>query len=70
VRPNNRLKIYLAAAAVTALSATQQTRSVTFREKFAATAGDIFFWNFVMLAILVVIVELFEWPKRRPPRGS
>lgn len=58
--PSRRLKVYVAAAAVTALSAVEQARFVVFRQRLGATTSDIFLWNFVALAVLITIAELFQ----------
>ena len=63
--PSKRIKIYVAALLVTIISATEQARVVAFRQRFSATTGDILFWNFVALAVLIAAVELLEWWNRR-----
>jgi hypothetical protein len=58
-----RIKIYLAAGAVTAVSATEQSNSVAFRQRFAATTGEIFLWNFAAFAVVILVAELVVWWK-------
>lgn len=53
-----RIKLYLAAAALSALTATDLSTSGAFRRHFAVTTGEIFLWEFVTFALLVVVVEL------------
>ncbi len=59
-----RSKFYLVLAIVTAISANEQARIVRERHLFAATAADIFFWNFGALAVLIAIIELSQWRRR------
>ena len=66
VRPKNRGIVYAVAAAVTAISATEQAA----RHLFAATTADIFFWNFAILAFLIGTLEFVEWRKRRSATTS
>lgn len=58
-----RLKIYLALAVVTAISAIEQARVLP--RYFFATADEVFFWNFVVLSALVAIFEAIQWRARR-----
>jgi len=84
VRPGNRLKIYLAAIAVTAISATEQARSVTFRHRlklpqelsFSGTSRPSVFWllssNFWSgggIPPVVGIPELYSRLSRRDDDG-
>jgi hypothetical protein len=64
VHSRPRSKIYLVLAIVTTISATEQARIIRERHLFAATAADIFFWNFGALAVLIAIIELSRWRKR------
>ncbi len=60
-----RVKIYAVVAAVTAISAVEQARSIAFKSLFGASTRDIFFWNFGACAILLAITELVLWLRRR-----
>jgi len=67
LRPRPRAKICLVLTIVTAVSAIEQARINSARHLFRATTGEIFFWNFAALAVLIAIVELSEWRKRPIP---
>lgn len=66
----NRLKVYLAATAVTIISAIEQARVAALKRGFSATTGDIVFWNFTALAVLIAVLELIEWRKRSSASGD
>jgi hypothetical protein len=65
VHRNSRRVSYIAAAMVTTVSATEQARVNQAKHLFKATTGEIFFWNFATLAVLIAIVQLVEWRKGR-----
>lgn len=64
VGSRRRSKMYLVLAIVTTISASEQARIMRERRLFAATAADIFLWNFGALAALIAIIELSLWHKR------
>ena len=70
IHASHRLKVYLAATAVTIISAIEQARVAALKRGFSATTGDIVFWNFTALAVLIAVLELIEWRKRSSASGD
>ena len=60
-----RLKGYVVAAIVTAISAAEQARHGMTVRRFSAKTADIFIWNFAAFAVLIATVEILEWRRKR-----
>jgi cation transport ATPase len=60
-----RVKIYAAITGATLLFVMDEARIVRTKHLFGATTRDVFFWEFVGLAVLIALGRFFEWRKRR-----
>lgn len=65
VRLRTRLMAYLLAAVVTAVSTEEQARVLLAKRPSTANTMDILLWNFAGLAVLIAVLEVIEWRRRR-----